>query len=133
MAKQMKNPFYPVSRVRHRPELLGLWDGLVWCEIPRLTIASYRPEGSRHRPVTRVKLAYDIDGLFALFQVHDNYVRCLRTRFQDPVYKDSCVEFFVQPKSESGVAIRSRWDRSFSGDDSKFLKRLTFLLYLISS
>jgi hypothetical protein len=102
MVNRMKYPFYPVSRVRRRPELLGLWDGPAWCEVPCLAIACFRPEGSRHRPVTRVKLVYDLDGLFGLFQVHDNYVRCLRTRFQSPVYKDSCVEFFVQPKPESG-------------------------------
>ena len=98
----MKNPLYTVSRVKRRTEMLGLWDGPAWCEVPCLEIACFRPEGSRHRPVTRVKLSYDTDGLYGLFQVHDNYVRCLRTRFQDPVYKDSCVEFFVQPKPEGG-------------------------------
>jgi len=100
--KKMKNPTYTVSRAHRRPEMLGLWDGPAWRGVPCLTIAYFRPEGSRHRPVSRVKLAYDLDGLFGLFQVRDNYVRCLRTRFQDQVYKDSCVEFFVQPKYESG-------------------------------
>ncbi len=45
---------------------------------------------------------YNRDGLFGLFQVLDRYVRCRRTGFQEAVYKDSCVEFFVQPKPESG-------------------------------
>lgn len=102
MANRMKTPIYTVSRVKRRPEMLGLWDGPAWCNIPCLTIACFRPEGSGHRPVTRVKLVYDLDGLFVLFQVYDTYVRCLRTGYQDLVYKDSCVEFFVQPNPESG-------------------------------
>jgi hypothetical protein len=102
MKARMENPFYPVARVRRRPEMLGLWNGPAWSDIPCLVIAAFRPEGSTHRPVTRVKLVYDLDGIFGLFQVQDNYVRCIRTRYQERVYKDSCVEFFVQPKPASG-------------------------------
>ncbi|MFZ0242713.1 MAG: carbohydrate-binding family 9-like protein [Desulfobacterales bacterium] len=91
-----------MPRARRRPELLGLWDGPAWRDVPCLAIACFRPEGSAHRPVTRVKLVYDRDGIYGLFRVDDNYVRCLRTRFQDAVYRDSCVEFFVQPKPDSG-------------------------------
>ena len=29
-------------------------------------------------------------------------MRCLRTQYHDPVWKDSCVEFFAQPKPDRG-------------------------------
>lgn len=98
----MKNPIYTVSRAGRRPELRGLWDGPAWRRVPSLAVTCFRPEGSAHRPVTQVKLVYDRNGIYGLFQVRDTYVRCVRTRFQDAVYKDSCVEFFVQPRPESG-------------------------------
>lgn len=47
-------------------------------------------------------MLYDRRGLHGIFQVRDRYVRCVRTRYLDPVYKDSAVEFFVQPKPQGG-------------------------------
>lgn len=80
----------------------GLWDGPAWRDVPPVEIANFRPESSAHRPQTQCKLLYSSGGLFGLFQVHDRYVRCIRTEFQDEVYKDSCVEFFVQPNAKKG-------------------------------
>jgi hypothetical protein len=34
--------------------------------------------------------------------VKDRFVRCTRTNYGDEVWKDSCVEFFVQPKPDRG-------------------------------
>jgi hypothetical protein len=36
------------------------------------------------------------------FQVDDRFVRCRHSGFQQPVYKDSCVELFLQPKPQGG-------------------------------
>jgi len=85
-----------------RPELMGLWEGPAWHNVPALDVASFRGESSRHRPQTTAKLLYSHDKLHGLFKVRDRYVRCVRNRFQDDVFKDSCVEFFVQPKPERG-------------------------------
>jgi hypothetical protein len=43
---------------------------------------------------------FDESALYTLFEVHDRYVRSTYTRYQDPVCRDSCVEFFVQPAAE---------------------------------
>jgi len=67
-----------------------------------LELAHFRPEGSTHRPKTSVKLLYTAEGIFGIFRVEDRYVRCKHTRYGDPVYKDSCVEFFVKPKADKG-------------------------------
>ncbi len=93
---------YTVNVVTYPPELKGQWDSEAWSDIPYLEIAAFRPESSPHRPRTRVKLQYSREGIFGLFQVRDRFVRCLRTGFQVDVYRDSCVEFFVQPTPQSG-------------------------------
>jgi len=85
-----------------RPEFKGLFDGSSWSSAETLELAHFRPEGSRHKPQTFAKLLYDESGLFGIFNVHDRYVRCIRTRYGDPVYKDSCVEFFVKPDTCKG-------------------------------
>ncbi|MFZ5569573.1 MAG: carbohydrate-binding family 9-like protein [Thermodesulfobacteriota bacterium] len=95
-------PVYTIHRTDNRPELKGQWGGEVWGNAPFLEIAAFRPESGTHRPVTRVKILSNPEGLFGLFQVQDRFVRCVRTGFQSEVYKDSCVEFFVQPRPDSG-------------------------------
>ncbi len=88
---------YTVLPAVLRPEFKGLWDGPAWRDIPYAEVSSFRPEGSDHRPRTRVKTVHSPEGLYGLFQVEDRFVRCVRKGFQAEVYKDSCVEFFVQP------------------------------------
>lgn len=80
----------------------GLWNGPVWGEIIPIDIASFRPEGSGYEPETKYKLAHCPDGLFGIFQVKDKYIHCVHTEFQSHVYKDSCVEIFLQPKPDKG-------------------------------
>lgn len=80
----------------------GLWDGSVWQNVPVLEVNSFRPESSAHRPQTLCKLLYDQERLYGIFHVDDQYVRCINTGFQTDVYKDSCVELFLQPKSTGG-------------------------------
>ena len=88
---------YTVRRAALRPELEGKWEGQAWKDVEALTISSFRPESSDHRPETRVKLLYDDDGICGIYRVKDRYVRCVQTEFQSSVCEDSCVEFFVQP------------------------------------
>jgi hypothetical protein len=69
---------------------------------PALEIAHFRPESTDHRPRTTLQLLHDERALYGLFRVADRYVRCRHTAFGDPVYRDSCVEFFAQPKPGLG-------------------------------
>jgi hypothetical protein len=85
-----------------RPPLAARWDDPAWADRAPLEIASFRPEGSDHRPRTRARLAYDADGLSGLFRVEDRHVRSVHMRFGEPVYQDSCVEIFLQPKPDRG-------------------------------
>ena len=93
---------YTVLLTNQPPEMQGLWDGFVWQNVPALEVGNFRPESSKHRPRTRCKLLYDRERLYGIFRVDDQYVFCVNTGFQTDVYKDSCVELFLQPKSNGG-------------------------------
>jgi len=95
-------PVYFIRHARLRPELRGLWDGPAWGGVPSLEVTRFRPESSDHRPVTLCKLLYDGGGLYGYFKVEDRFVRAANTAFQSEVYKDSCVELFLQPKADGG-------------------------------
>lgn len=89
---------YVITFTSRPPAIDGPWDSTAWKDVPALEVACYRKESSKHRPRTGCKLLYDLDCIYGIFRVEDEYVRCVHTEFQSEVYKDSCVEFFVQPK-----------------------------------
>lgn len=93
---------YIIKSIGSTPELQGLWDGPVWGQVPALEIAEVRPDGSDHKPVTKCKLGHNAEGLFGIYQVQDKFVRCVHTDFQSQVFKDSCVEIFLEPKPGQG-------------------------------
>ena len=91
-----------VRAARPRPRLEDGWDDPAWAAAEPIEVAHFRPEGSDHRPRTRARLAWDDEGLCGRFRVEDRHVRSVHTRFGDPVYQDSCVEIFLQPKAGRG-------------------------------
>lgn len=93
---------YRIRRAMARPGLDGDWDSDVWTRAATAHINLFRPEGCNHHPDTRVKMLYDDEGLYLIFRVYDQFVRCLATEYQGDVYEDACVEFFVQPRREAG-------------------------------
>lgn len=93
---------YSIAITERQPDVGSLWEGAVWGNISALDISCYRPESSAHRPKTQCKLLYDRNNIYGIFRVADKYVRCVHTGFQSDVYKDSCVEFFIQPKAAAG-------------------------------
>lgn len=95
-------PQYIVRSAAIRPDLTGCWDGPAWGQADTLELIHFRPEGSDHRPKTALRLLYDQAGIFGIFRVEDRYLRSIHTDYLSPVYKDSCVEFFVQPKQVMG-------------------------------
>ena len=95
---------YVVKRAVERPALDGNWEAPAWnsADILRVDRFMTAPGVSDHRPTTQAKVTYTDDGLFVFFKVSDQYVVCRNTGFQSRVYKDSCAEFFVQPKADKG-------------------------------
>jgi len=106
MIKQKHNDIpHPVCAVFpavHPPALQGGPDDSVWTDAPPTAIACFRPESSKHRPETTLRLLHDERSLYGLFEVRDRYVRSVVTAFMGPVCTDSCVEFFVAPGPDTG-------------------------------
>jgi hypothetical protein len=67
----------------------------VWAAVEPLLITSYLWLKNGYEPRVEIRLGYTHDFLYVSFRVRERRVRASFTRFQDPVYKDSCVEFFV--------------------------------------
>ena len=78
------------------------WDARPWRGAAALDIASFRPEGSSHRPLAQAKVFRGPRGLRVLFRVEDRYVRSVHTEHNSPVCEDSCVELFVRPRPDQG-------------------------------
>ncbi|MBA4150428.1 MAG: carbohydrate-binding family 9-like protein [Verrucomicrobia bacterium] len=95
-------PSYIVRKTNLPEKLTCDWTAPAWQVADPLPINNFRPESGTHRPKTQARLLYDECGIHGIFQVEDRYVRCVRSGFQSEVWKDSCVEFFVKPKSDRG-------------------------------
>lgn len=95
-------PSYRVRRASAQSALTGQWDSLPWSASEPLEIAHFHPRSSEHRPRARARLLFDPDALHVLFRVEDRYVRAVSTRFQGPVWEDSCVELFLRPREGAG-------------------------------
>lgn len=88
---------YSATKLDEPFSIDNLWNKKPWKGIEPLELDHYMGTEPFHRPKVQVKVAYDEDALYVIYRVHDQYVRSIRTNFQDPVYKDSAVEFFFCP------------------------------------
>lgn len=93
---------YIVRFYHEMSELKGDWSGKIWSLADIGEIDRVRPESSSHIPKTKFRLLYSDSGISGIFIVEDRYVKCLHSGFMAPVYKDSCVEFFVKPSIGNG-------------------------------
>ncbi|MCP4284233.1 MAG: diguanylate cyclase [Gammaproteobacteria bacterium] len=75
----------------------AVWDKVPWNGIKALQLTHHMGERPEHFPFTEAKIAYDNFAIYVIFRVKDNFVKAVHTSHQDPVYKDSCVEFFFSP------------------------------------
>ncbi len=93
---------YLIRKVENAPALDAAWESAAWTVAETLQVASFRPESSDHRPRVECRLLYHDGGLSGMFRVEDRYVLSAAEKFQDPVCRDSCVEFFVEPVRGGG-------------------------------
>jgi hypothetical protein len=78
------------------------WNAPAWAHAETLEVRHFRPESSSHRPRTFARLLHSPAGVSGIFRVEDRYVRCVHTEYLSDVWKDSCVEFFAQPRPDRG-------------------------------
>ena len=73
------------------------WDAPPWHALPPQRLLHHMGSRPQHFPETEFKIAHDREAISVIFRVKDRYVRAVATRHGDPVYRDSCVEFFFTP------------------------------------
>ena len=61
--------------------------------------------GNNPKPQTHFVLAYGEDSLFLKYYVLENNIRAIYQEPNDPVHKDSCVEFFLAFEGEMNIII----------------------------
>jgi Carbohydrate-binding family 9 len=66
-----------------------------WAGVPSLAVAHYLWLENGYAPRVEARLCWSPRFLYVRFTVGETRVRVRYVKFQDPVYKDSCVEFFV--------------------------------------
>lgn len=76
------------------------WNTHPWKDLASARLMNHMGEKPDHFPETCVKLVYDDEFIYLMFQVKDRYVKAVAASHQDDVYKDSCVEFFFTPGSD---------------------------------
>lgn len=100
MSLLKKNESTLIYKVQKTPAAIGFsddWHQGSWRDVPALKLCNYMGSSPIHFPKTQAKLLYDQDNIYVHFRVEDQYVRAKANRCQDPVCKDSCVEFFFTP------------------------------------
>ncbi|MCX7019081.1 MAG: carbohydrate-binding family 9-like protein [bacterium] len=97
-----KTVSYKIMPAESEPQLSCGWNDPPWDRANVLCADHFHPAGSDHHPETKAKLLYDARRIHVRFNVRDRYVRCVHTEYQSPVFFDSCVEFFVQPRAGQG-------------------------------
>jgi hypothetical protein len=80
------------------PELSELLNGM---EIHSINDVPWK-EKNMQTPEVRFSIAYDTHHIFLKYYVKENQIRAVYQQPNDPVYKDSCVEFFIAFNDGSG-------------------------------
>ncbi len=88
---------YQVQRAGEQFVPRGDWAGRIWGNIVPLEINEPMGKQPGFVPKAQAKLLYDDKFVYVIFRVEDKYVRAVARRHQEPVYTDSCVEFFFTP------------------------------------
>ncbi|MEA2012519.1 MAG: carbohydrate-binding family 9-like protein [Verrucomicrobiota bacterium] len=77
-------------------------DSKIMQEAQVAEISQVREESSVHIPKTIARIFYKDDAIYVNFHVKDRYVKSVHTDYGASVCRDSCVEFFIQPKEDAG-------------------------------
>jgi hypothetical protein len=94
---------YIIRKAVMPADISAPWDSEFWHNAYTLKLQHIFRESSSHRPLTKVKVQYDDNFIYGLFQVEDYFVAARHQVDQEQVCEDSCVEFFVQPAGKEYI------------------------------
>jgi hypothetical protein len=92
-----KQNTYRVGRMKHNPTIDADWNKAVWKSVTPVTLEYYMGQEPAHQPKVQARAAYDDQYFYVIWKAEDRYVLAKRTRHQQDVWRDSCVEFFFTP------------------------------------
>lgn len=78
------------------------WHSAEWSHAQTLQVDRFHNKPDPLYPKTQARLLHDERGIHVFFRVEDRYVRSVTTEYQGPVYRDACVEFFMEPDVKRG-------------------------------
>lgn len=70
-------------------------DEMQFSEIESIHINNYLWMNNNYNPNVEAKVCYSAKNIFVYFKVYEKEITATYTNINDPVYKNSCVEFFV--------------------------------------
>ena len=85
----MKYLIYPLSLTNHN-----------WESIPVAFVEHFPWKTSEYYPKTKAQLAYSKEGIHVRLESYESQIVALYERLNDPVCKDSCMEFFFNPNPD---------------------------------
>jgi hypothetical protein len=92
-----KPMIYEVQRLQGSITIDANWDKAAWKQVTPLELTHFMGKRPEHFPKTQARLLYDDKAIYVIFRVEDRYVRAVAKQHDDPVCRDSCVEFFFSP------------------------------------
>ena len=80
-----------------------------WNNIEEISIDKFLWENNGYTPITKAKLFYTSTHLHIFFKSFEKEIKVTYFNMGEDVYKDSCVEFFVNSSPRSG--IKQAWKK----------------------
>ncbi|NIA30295.1 MAG: hypothetical protein GWP06_10335 [Actinobacteria bacterium] len=96
MASKTKE--YTIKKINFDPE--NITESKIWDSAAHLRIENYLWLDNGYKPGVEIKALHSSHFIYIFFKVFEKKIKAQFTRFGDPVYKDSCVEFFLNPFPE---------------------------------
>lgn len=75
-------------------------EDILWDDMEPLLIEEYPWDKDGYKPRCEVRFFYTESKLYLHFRSFERKVRAIHRNMNDPVYEDSCVEFFFSPNPE---------------------------------
>jgi hypothetical protein len=91
---------YPIQRMQNNLTIDADWNKTAWKDVPPITLEYYMGDEPEHQPKAQAKAAYDDHFIYIIWKVEDAFVLARRTKNQQDIWRDSCVEFFFTPSSD---------------------------------
>jgi hypothetical protein len=96
----VKQNTYHALRMKDNPVIDADWNKAAWKHATPAALEYYMGEAPAHQPKAQVKVAYDDQYLYVIWKVEDQFVLGKRTKHDQDVWRDSCVEIFFTPGTD---------------------------------